>query len=426
MGSQGHWRSHTAVVAESQELAMAVGLSGLPELTPVPGMRIGSARAAIKSWQRDDVALFELSPETATAAVFTRNAFCAAPVTIARAHLATCAPRFLLVNAGNANAGTGRFGLEAARATCKATAEQGECLPEEVLPFSTGVIGAAFPDQKVIRALPEAFQSLQADAWERAACAIMTTDTFPKGASRQVEIEGRLVTITGVAKGAGMIRPDMATMLAFIATDVALPQPLLQASLVAAVAESFNHITVDGDTSTNDACVLMATGYTQVVIADHHARSWQSFNQALMEVCQQLAQAIVRDGEGATRFITIRVEQANSRREAEQVAYTIAHSPLVKTAFFAGDPNWGRILAAVGRAGVQDLSLSGVDIYLSEVCIVRGGEPAQEYREEYGQQVMARDEIMVRVRLRRGSMSTTIWTCDLSYDYVRINAEYRT
>ncbi|MDG4554022.1 MAG: bifunctional glutamate N-acetyltransferase/amino-acid acetyltransferase ArgJ [Candidatus Competibacter sp.] len=391
----------------------------------VAGIRLGTACAGIKYPDRRDLAVVELAAGTQAAAVFTRNAFCAAPVVVARAHLAAASPRYLVINTGNANAGTGRQGLADAEATCRALAERTGCQPEEVLPFSTGVIGEPLPLFRLITGLPGALAALRPDGWMEAAAGIMTTDTRPKWASRRLTLSGREATITGIAKGAGMIRPDMATMLAFVATDAAVDPALLRRILHEAVADSFNAITVDGDTSTNDACVLLATGQSGAHVpatGNDHA----CFAAAVNEVCADLAQAIVRDGEGATKFITVRVEGGRDAAECREVAYAIAHSPLVKTAFFASDPNWGRILAAVGRSGLEALDLERVTIYLDGICLVRDGGRAPDYTEEQGRRVMARPEIAIRVGLGRGEAATRVWTTDLSFDYVRINAEYRT
>ncbi|MEN8216172.1 MAG: bifunctional glutamate N-acetyltransferase/amino-acid acetyltransferase ArgJ [Pseudomonadota bacterium] len=406
-----------------------MAINFLPELgtlEPIMGIKIGTACAQIKQTQRDDLALFELPAQSTCAAVFTRNAFCAAPVTLAKQHLATTAPRYLLINSGNANAGTGKLGLSDAINCCELVADLTDCAVKEVLPFSTGVIGYRLPLDKIRAALPSAQAALDADGWKKAAHAIMTTDTVPKGASVQVSIEGQPVTVTGIAKGSGMIKPDMATLLAFIATDAAVPQQVLQASLNQAVKQSFNRISVDGDTSTNDACVLVATGQGQVAIDSIDHPAYVPFCQAVTDVCVKLAQAIVRDGEGATKFLTISVEQGASQQECLDIAYAIAHSPLVKTAFFAKDANWGRILAVVGRAGVENLDINAVQIYLDDVCIVKNSGVAESYTELQGQRVMLQPEIGVRVLLGRGECQETVWTCDLSYDYVRINTEYRT
>jgi glutamate N-acetyltransferase/amino-acid N-acetyltransferase len=398
----------------------------LPELYPVAGFRLGTTAAGIRKAGRQDLVVMALAPGSSCAAVFTRNAFCAAPVTVAREHLQQGAPALLLVNTGNANAGTGAAGIKDARQCCAALAKQAGCDTFAVLPFSTGVIGEPLPVVKIIAGLPAAYANLSEQGWVAAAHGILTTDTVAKGASRRIDLDGQRVTVTGIAKGAGMIRPDMATMLAFIATDAALAPDALQACLAAAVEKSFNRITIDGDTSTNDACVLAATGMVGATQVAPGSAAYAALCAAVSDVCVELAQAIVRDGEGATRFVTVSVEQGADSAECLQVAYTIAHSPLVKTALFAADPNWGRILAAVGRAGLHGLDINAVEIYLDEVCIVRAGARAAEYTEADGQRVMDRDEYEVRVLLGRGEASEQVWTCDLSYDYVKINAEYRT
>ena len=398
----------------------------LPDLHPVPGFRLGSGRAGIKSPDRADLVVMELAAGSVCAAVFTRNAFCAAPVLVAREHLKDSPAEYLLVNTGNANAGTGAEGVRDAQQCCSDLAELAGCSATAVLPFSTGVIGEPLPVDRIRSGLPEAIGNLADDGWAAAATGILTTDTRPKGACRQIEIDGHVVTVTGIAKGAGMIRPDMATMLAFIATDARVAVNPLQSCLSTAVNKSFNRITVDGDTSTNDACVLVATGKAALPEMDIADESFRLFSAAVTEVCVELAQAIVRDGEGATRFVTVSVEGGRDSDECLNVAYTVAHSPLVKTALFAGDPNWGRILAAVGRAGIEDLSLQDVEIYLDDVCIVRDGGRSADYRETAGQQVMDQPEMIIRIVLGRGDYSEQIWTCDLSYDYVKINAEYRT
>lgn len=404
---------------------MAVGYKGLPKLLPVAGIRAGVVCAGIKKADKRDLVLFELEPSCASAAVFTRNAFCAAPVVVAKRHLERNKPRYLLINTGNANAGTGESGLLDAQLCCQALSQHLACKVEEVLPFSTGVIGEPLPVKRITSALPDLVATLSPDNWENAAHGILTTDTVPKGASRQVVLNGHSVTITGICKGSGMIRPDMGTMLSFIATDAEVSEKLLQQCLEKAVNNSFNRITIDGDTSTNDACVLMATGKSGVAI-DKDSDTYRLFTTALNEVFTELAQLIVRDGEGATKFIAITVNGGMNEAECNLVGYTIAHSPLVKTALFANDPNWGRILAAVGRSGLADLDLEAIAIYLDEVCIVSGGGRDKGYTEERGQAVMDRDEITIRVELGRGKASTTIWTCDLSYDYVKINSDYRT
>lgn len=392
---------------------------------PVIGIKIGTACAGLKS-TTDDLTIFELPSQSTCAGVFTKNAFCAAPVTIAKQHLVATNPRFLLINSGNANAGCGERGLQDAIICCEKVAQSAGCNTNEILPFSTGVIGQPLPTDKICTAIPIALKNLAENNWQKAASAIKTTDTVDKIASIQTSIGNKIVTVTGVAKGAGMIRPNMATMLAFIATDAKVPNYILQSCLNQAVEQSFNRITIDGDTSTNDACMLIATGCGQQTIDNIEHIHYEQFCQAITDVCTQLALAIVRDGEGATKFITISVEQGNSSQECLEVAYTIAHSPLVKTAFFASDANWGRILAAVGRAEVIDLNINVIQIYLNEVCIVENGGLAGTYTEEQGSKIMAETDILVRVLLGRGDKQEQVFTCDLSHDYVRINAEYRT
>ena len=396
-------------------------------LLPVPGLRIGTAMAGVRKANRRDLVVFALDAGAAVAGVFTSNRFCAAPVQVCREHLAGGAGvRALVVNTGNANAGTGEPGLRAARETCEAVARLAGCTPAQVLPFSTGVIMELLPVDRITAALPAAWGDLAEAHWAEAAQGIMTTDTLPKACSRQVEIDGRTVTVTGIAKGAGMIRPNMATMLGFIGTDAVLAPGVAQVLVRAAADRSFNRITIDGDTSTNDAFVLMATGRAgHAPITGLETPAGRVLAQAVFEVATQLAQAIVRDGEGATKFITVQVDGGRSESECRQVAYAIAHSPLVKTAFFASDPNLGRILAAVGYAGVADLDQTTIDLFLDDVHVARGGGRHPDYREEDGQRVMKQAEITVRVDLHRGGASTTVWTCDLSHDYVSINADYR-
>jgi glutamate N-acetyltransferase/amino-acid N-acetyltransferase len=399
----------------------------ITSINSVAGVRVGTACAGIKRRDRHDLTVFELCEGAECAAVFTRNQFCAAPVQLARSHLQRANPRFLLINSGNANAGTGARGLADALETCRVLAEQGGCGPEAVLPFSTGVIGEPLPVSRIAATVTQVCRALSADGWEAAARAIMTTDTVPKLCSKVIEVNGQAVTVTGIAKGAGMIRPDMATMLSFVATDAPLSRAALHRCLQYAVDQSFNRITVDGDTSTNDACVLIATGKADLPrIEEAAGEAYAAIEAAVTEVCIALAQAIVRDGEGATKFIAVEVGGGGTEAECLQVAYSIANSPLVKTAFFASDPNWGRILAAVGRSGIPDLDLERISIHLDEVCIVRNGARAPDYREELGQTVMARKDIAVKVDLGRGPAQATVWTCDFSYDYVRINADYRT
>ncbi|MES9969714.1 MAG: bifunctional glutamate N-acetyltransferase/amino-acid acetyltransferase ArgJ [Candidatus Thiodiazotropha sp.] len=393
----------------------------------IPGIRLGTAAAGIKTPGREDMVIVEMTQGSTCAAVFTRNAFCAAPVQLAKRHLALGTPSYLLINSGNANAGTGEQGLRDAQACCQGVADAADCAAEQVLPFSTGVIGENLPVERMLNALPAAMNSLSVDGWEAASRAIMTTDTRPKLRSRDFEFAGVKVALSGIAKGAGMIRPDMATMLAYLATDLDLSQDLLQRCLDDAVKPSFNSISVDGDTSTNDACVLMASGVSPLEpVTDPDSELYQLFAQAVKELCMELAREIVRDGEGATKLVEILVQDAADEAEAREVAYTIAHSPLVKTALFASDPNWGRILAAVGRAGVTDLDIDTVEIWLDDTCIVRNGGRAQDYTEQAGAAVMAQATFTIRVSLGRGEAQAQVLTCDLSYDYVKINAEYRT
>jgi glutamate N-acetyltransferase/amino-acid N-acetyltransferase len=393
----------------------------------IPGIRLGTAAAGIKYPDREDMVIIELAEGGSCAAVFTRNAFCAAPVQQAKKHIALKTPRFLLINSGNANAGTGDQGLQAALACCQGLAQATNCESDQVLPFSTGVIGENLPVERMLDALPAASNALTTDGWEAASRAIMTTDTRPKLRSRHFEFERVTVHLSGMAKGAGMIRPDMATMLAYLATDLSVSQALLQACLDAAVKPSFNSVTVDGDTSTNDACVLMASGASSIApVTEPGSELYQRFVQEVMALCIELARDVVRDGEGATKLVEILVQDAADEAEARGVAYTIAHSPLVKTALFASDPNWGRILAAVGRAGISGLEIDRVEIWLDDVCIVRNGGRAPDYTEQAGASVMSRDEFTIRVMLGRGEAQTQVVTCDLSYDYVKINAEYRT
>ncbi|MCP3661189.1 MAG: bifunctional glutamate N-acetyltransferase/amino-acid acetyltransferase ArgJ [Gammaproteobacteria bacterium] len=403
-------------------------MSNTPEknVHVIPGIRLGTTAAGIKYPDRDDLLIIELVEGATAAAVFTQNAFCAAPVVVAKEHLSAIAPRYLLVNSGNANAGTGAQGLRDARESCQSLAAATGCAMNQILPFSTGVIGENLPVNHITQAIPAGLKSLSDGGWERAAEAIMTTDTRPKISSRQIDIDGHRVVVTGIAKGSGMIRPDMATMLAYVATDASVDQKLLQQCLQQAVTPSFNAITVDGDTSTNDACVLMASGSSECPeISSEQSGAYLLLSGAVRAVCMELARSIIKDGEGATRLVDILVEGGNSQKESADAAYTIAHSPLVKTALFAGDPNWGRILAAVGRAGISKLDIDRITIWLGDVCIVRDGGRAVEYTEEAGQHAMDRDEILIRVDLGRGAHEARVLTCDLSYDYVRINAEYR-
>ncbi len=395
-------------------------------LHPVAGIELGTACAGIRKPGRRDLLVVRVAPGATAAGVFTRNRFCAAPVQVCREHLAGGgAIRALVVNTGNANAGTGAQGLADARASCAALATRLGCRADEVLPFSTGVILEHLPMDRLLAGLPAAIDDLRAAHWAQAAEAIMTTDTVPKAASRRRELAASTVTVTGISKGAGMIRPNMATMLGFIATDAAVPAPLLQRWVREAADASFNRITIDGDTSTNDSFVLVATGAGGLRIEDDASPGAAGLRELIVEVARELAQAIVRDGEGATKFISVVIEAARSEDEAAAVAYAIAHSPLVKTAFFASDPNLGRILAAIGYAGIDDLDVDRVELFLDEVQVASAGGRHPGYREEDGQRVMDKPEITVRAVLGRGDAGTTIWTCDLSHDYVSINADYR-
>ncbi len=406
---------------------MAVGSGEIGPLQVIDGVRLGIAAAGIKKPGRNDLLLIELAPDTRVAAVFTRNQFRAAPVQVAERHLGLAQPRYCIVNTGNANAGTGERGLSDAMATCEAVAEMTGTSSAEVLPFSTGVIGEFLPMQRLLDGLPAVFKALDENAWLHAASAIMTTDTRPKAASTRFEAGDDTISITGIAKGAGMIRPDMATMLAYIGTDLAIEQSLLQQALKVAADASFNRITIDGDTSTNDACVLFATGHAgNAELSSDTSPLFQQFQHELIRVCQDLAQAIVRDGEGATKFVTVRVEGGADSAECLKTAMTIAESPLVKTALFASDPNWGRILAAVGRAGVDGLAVVDVRIWLGDLLLAENGGRAAGYSESAAQRLMNEEEIVITVDLGRGDASETAWTTDLSHDYIRINAEYRT
>jgi glutamate N-acetyltransferase/amino-acid N-acetyltransferase len=409
---------------------MAVGLSEPDDILPVAGIKLASVAAGIKKSGSNDLVVFLFDEDATCAATFTQNAFCAAPVTLAKKHLSLrqssqLHPRALLINSGNANAGTGDRGLKNAEQSCRWLAEALHISTEQVLPFSTGVIGEQLPMSVLQSGISDIATNLDEDNWLSAATGIMTTDTIAKAVSKTIALDGQKITISGIAKGSGMICPNMATMLAFIATDADIEAVFLQRCLSTVVEDSFNAITVDGDTSTNDACVLVATAAAKNKQLDASSPEAEIFAQTLNEVCQQLAQAIVRDAEGATKFVTVEVTQADSIDEAKNVAYTISHSPLVKTALFASDPNWGRILAAVGRAGIEQLDISGVNIYLDDVRIVKRGGVDEDYTEEKGQNVMNQEEILIKVELGRGEHSAQIWTSDLSHEYVRINSEYR-
>ncbi|WP_019602700.1 bifunctional glutamate N-acetyltransferase/amino-acid acetyltransferase ArgJ [Teredinibacter turnerae] len=405
---------------------MAVGEFVLPDVRPVAGVRLGVSVAGIKQTVRPDCVLIALNPGTRVAGVFTQNAFCAAPVTLCRQYIGDKS-RYLLINSGNANACTGDAGMHAARLTMAAVAAEGDVAPEAVLPFSTGVIGNLLPAEKIVNQVPSLFADLAEDGWQRAARAIMTTDTRPKLASKTLTIAEQTVTITGMSKGAGMIKPNMATMLGFIATDAVVSQSLLEDISRIAANQSFNRITIDGDTSTNDSCILMATaaaGHPEIVSRD--CEEYGLLLDAVCDIYQSLAQQIVRDGEGATKFVTVEVKGGATNNESLTVAYAIAHSPLIKTALFASDPNWGRIVAAIGYADVPELDASKVKVWLDEVQIVADGGCAAGYTEEAGQAVFNQAEFAIRVDLGRGECIETIWTSDLSHEYVTINAEYRT
>ncbi|MCM2971048.1 bifunctional glutamate N-acetyltransferase/amino-acid acetyltransferase ArgJ [Larsenimonas suaedae] len=400
---------------------MAVGSAHFPEMPVIDGIKLGVAQAGIKKPSHDDLVVIELDEGTRVAGVFTQNAFCAAPVHVAKRHLADDAPRWLVINTGNANAGTGDQGLRDARACCEALAEAAGGVVGNVLPFSTGVIGEPLPVERIKAALPAALDALGNNHWAAAGRGILTTDTRPKGATRTLEINGETVHINGIAKGSGMICPNMATMLAFVGTNASIDHDTLQSLLSDTTTRSFNRITVDSDTSTNDACMLMATQRTQMLDAEGLTR----FKDALQAVMTELAQAIIRDGEGATKFITIDVEEAANEGEALAVAFSIAHSPLVKTALYASDANWGRFLMAVGKAPVADLDVDKVVLELNGVRLAEHGGRAAGYSEEAGSQAVAEQEITVRVALGRGAHAERVWTSDLSHDYVSINADYR-
>jgi glutamate N-acetyltransferase/amino-acid N-acetyltransferase len=399
------------------------------DLKPVNGIELGFAEGGIKKPNRKDVLVMKLAEGATVAGVFTKNRFCAAPVQVSKANLAAVAGgkpiRALVVNTGNANAGTGELGLANAQATCAEVARLMGLDAQQVLPFSTGVILEPLPVQKIVAALPNAIANLTQDNWFNAAEAIMTTDTQPKAASRTVTINGHQVTMTGISKGAGMIKPNMATMLGYLAFDAKVAQPVLDELVRYAADRSFNSITIDGDTSTNDSFILMATGAGTLQVDSTDSAEYAALRDAVTDISRNLAQQIIRDGEGATKFITITVEQGRDLEECRRIAYSIAHSPLVKTAFFASDPNLGRILAAIGYAGVDDLDVTKLDLYLDDVWVAKAGGRNPDYKEEDGQRVMKKAEILVRVTLGRGDAQATVWTCDLSHDYVSINADYR-
>jgi glutamate N-acetyltransferase/amino-acid N-acetyltransferase len=402
---------------------MATGKNTFPIMHPVEGFQLGTTCAGIKMAGRKDLVLMQVAEGSTAAAVFTQNKFCAAPVTIAKQHLGQISPSYLLVNTGNANAGTGEQGIADSLSCCQAVADATGADLQQILPFSTGVIGEPLPVDTICSAVADAKQNLSVDGWQDAAEGILTTDTRPKGASIQFDIDGSTVTITGICKGSGMIKPNMATMLGYVATDAAIDEELLHAALQKANGKSFNRITVDGDTSTNDAVMLVATGASGVQIDE---TNFEQFLTALTAIFEELAQSIIRDGEGAKKFVTVTVDGANNSQEALAVAYTVAESPLVKTALTASDPNWGRILAAVGRADIDDLDVSAIQISLNSVLIAENGGRASSYTEAQGQKAMQAEDIEIVIKLNRGQVSETVWTTDLSYEYVRINAEYRT
>ena len=402
---------------------MATGSDKFPTMHPVEGFQLGTTSAGIKVAGRKDLVLMKIADGSTAAAVFTQNRFCAAPVIIAKQHLQQTTPSYLLVNTGNANAGTGEQGIADSLSCCHAVAEAANIESQQVLPFSTGVIGEPLPVDTICSAVAAAKKNLSINGWQDAAEGILTTDTRPKGASLQCDINGSPVTITGICKGSGMIKPNMATMLGFVATDAAIDEELLHAALRKANGKSFNRITVDGDTSTNDAVMLLATGASGVEIDE---ANFDQFLTGLTNIFVQLAQSIIRDGEGASKFVTVNVEGAETVKEALAVAYAVAESPLVKTALTASDPNWGRILAAVGRADVSDLDVTKIQISLNSVLIADNGGRAASYTEEQGQAAMQAEDIEITIQLHRGQVTETLWTTDLSYEYVRINAEYRT
>lgn len=399
------------------------------DLKAVAGIELGHAEAGVRKANRKDVLVMKLAETATVAGVFTKNRFCAAPVQICQANLAQLSAgkpiRALVINTGNANAGTGEEGLQRARSVCAALAEQMGVEPQQILPFSTGVILEPLPAERIIAGLPQAIANLKADNWFNAAESIMTTDTQPKAASRTLTIGGKQVVMTGISKGAGMIKPNMATMLGFLAFDAKLPQALLNQLVKDAADHSFNCITIDGDTSTNDSFILMATGAGELEITSADSEEYKQLAAAVTDLSQNLAHQIVRDGEGATKFIEVAVEDGKSLEECRQIAYSIGHSPLVKTAFFASDPNLGRILAAIGYAGIDDLDVSKINLWLDDAWVAKDGGRNPDYREEDGQRVMKKSEIVVRVKLARGTAKASIWTCDLSHDYVSINADYR-
>jgi glutamate N-acetyltransferase/amino-acid N-acetyltransferase len=405
---------------------MAISLQAPTNLLSIPGVRISTAAAGIKYSDRDDLVLFELSEDSNIAVVLTKNQFCAAPVQITRKHLITSQAKYLLVNSGNANAGLGKQGIADAKQTCSALAVEAKCMESQVLPFSTGVIGEKLPVDKISQQLPALLERLSEDGWLAAANAIMTTDTVAKGFSEQLVLDGTKVSITGIAKGSGMIRPDMATMLAYVATDLVIDNKNLNALLRDAVGQSFHCITVDGDTSTNDACALIATSTSGLKFNKLSESAREEFLITLNSLFLNLAQSIIRDGEGITKYISIKVEQVKNEAMARAIAFAVAHSPLVKTAAFAGDPNWGRILAAAGRATDEPIQIENLSLFINDLKVIEDGEVVSSYSEDSGQKEMQKEEILFRLSLGGGEFAATVWTTDLSYDYVKINAEYRT
>lgn len=404
---------------------MAINLSPPTELHTVKGIKLATICAGISQKKQHDLILLECVKNSSVSTVFTRNLFCAAPVTVAKQHLAKGQARYFIINSGNANAATGDSGIDHALKICQAIAQQTETKPHQILPFSTGVIGEPLAYQKIIAQLPTLISSLQADQWIAAAHAMMTTDTVAKGFSQQVNIDGDEITITGIAKGSGMIKPNMATMLAFIAIDAEVKQSLLDRMLNTAINKSFNRITVDGDTSTNDACCLVATGQSKLNITDEHDPAYALLLSAVEKIFINLAQAIIRDGEGAQKFVQIQIKDGKDQHECLAIAYRIAESPLVKTALTASDPNWGRILAAIGNAGIQNLDINHVNIFLGELCIFKDGKRSATYVEEVAQKIMSQPEIHITITLGRGQHQETIWTTDMSHEYITINASYR-
>ena len=405
---------------------MSVGLKHPQSLVKIKGIRLSASSAKIYRKKRDDIALIEITDGSVTSAAFTQNRFCAAPVQISKNHLSKSKPRYCLINAGNANAGTGEDGLSNSKAICRELAKITNCNENEILPFSTGVIGEDLPVEKINKVLPQLVKNLSEDCWINVAKSIMTTDTTPKAVSSQISIANSTVSITGIAKGSGMIKPDMATMLSFVATDANITKDALDKIRDHALFKSFNRITIDGDTSTNDSFLLISTGAIDVPIIDKKdSKEFKILENEIIKVCRELAQAIVRDGEGATKFISIQVDEGIDSSECLSVAYKVAESLLVKTAFTASDPNWGRIIAAIGNSNIRDLDIHKIDVYIEDICIVNNGERSKTYSEDKGKKVMRQNEIILRINLRRGAFSEEIWTTDLSYEYIKINAEYR-